>query len=157
MSCMVLVRQLNAEGTAILLVEQSVNVALYLVDRATSWRRGESSTRACLRAPGPPRPRRRLTLGGHADEFGGGQRMSLLTGFDLSLARLLLGFFTGLIYGLLAVGLVLVFRASRFINFAQRAIGVFGAPSSAFWSPSSACRTGSRSWLPCSRGQASRH
>ncbi len=50
-----------------------------------------------------------------------------LAGFDLSLARLLLGLFTGLIYGLLAVGLVLVFRASRFINFAQGAIGVFGA------------------------------
>ena len=42
-------------------------------------------------------------------------------------ARLLLGLFTGLIYGLLAVGLVLVYRASRFINFAQGAIGVFGA------------------------------
>ena len=53
--------------------------------------------------------------------------MSWLTGFDLSLARLLLGLFTGLIYGLLAVGLVLVYRASRFINFAQGAIGVFGA------------------------------
>ena len=33
----------------------------------------------------------------------------------------------GLTYGLLAAGLVLVFRSSRFINFAHGAIGVFGA------------------------------
>jgi len=50
-----------------------------------------------------------------------------LAGFDLSFGRLLTGVFTGLTYGLLAVGLVLVYRASRFINFASAAVGVFGA------------------------------
>ena len=50
-----------------------------------------------------------------------------LAGYDLSIDRLLTGAFTGMIYGLLAVGLVLVYRASRFINFAHAAVGVFGA------------------------------
>ena len=50
-----------------------------------------------------------------------------LAGFDLTFGRLLTGVFTGLTYGLLAVGLVLVYRASRFINFASAAVGVFGA------------------------------
>ncbi len=48
-------------------------------------------------------------------------------GFDLSVGVLSLGIFTGLTYGLLAAGLVLVYRSSRFINFAHGAIGVFGA------------------------------
>jgi len=48
-------------------------------------------------------------------------------GFDVTATRLVLGLFSGIIYGLLAVGLVLVYRASRFINFAYGAIGVFGA------------------------------
>jgi ABC-type branched-subunit amino acid transport system ATPase component/ABC-type branched-subunit amino acid transport system permease subunit len=47
--------------------------------------------------------------------------------FDVTPVRILLGVFSGLVYGLLAVGLVLVYRASRFINFAHGAIGVFGA------------------------------
>src|SRR6185436_16595110 len=51
----------------------------------------------------------------------------MLAGFDLTFGRLLTGVFTGLTYGLLAVGLVLVFRASRFINFASAAVGVAGA------------------------------
>jgi ABC-type branched-subunit amino acid transport system ATPase component/branched-subunit amino acid ABC-type transport system permease component len=50
-----------------------------------------------------------------------------LGGYDLSAGRLLLGLFTGLTYALLAVGLVLTYRASRFVNFAYGAIGAFGA------------------------------
>ena len=50
-----------------------------------------------------------------------------IAGFDVSGAILLLGVFTGLSYGLLAVGLVLVYRSSRFINFAHSAIGLFAA------------------------------
>src|SRR3954452_17616136 len=39
----------------------------------------------------------------------------------------LLGTITGLTYGLLAVGLVLIYRTSRIINFAHGQIGAFGA------------------------------
>jgi ABC-type branched-subunit amino acid transport system ATPase component/ABC-type branched-subunit amino acid transport system permease subunit len=52
---------------------------------------------------------------------------SLLENFDLSFANLLSGVFTGFLYGLLAIGIVLVYRSSRFINFAHVAIGIFAA------------------------------
>ena len=50
-----------------------------------------------------------------------------LAGFDFGVDRLVLGLFAGLTYGLLAIGLVLVYRSSRFVNFAHGSIGVFGA------------------------------
>jgi ABC-type branched-subunit amino acid transport system ATPase component/ABC-type branched-subunit amino acid transport system permease subunit len=52
--------------------------------------------------------------------------MSFL-GYDFGFDRLAVGLFTGLTYGLLAIGIVLVYRSSRFVNFAHGAIGVFGA------------------------------
>src|SRR4051794_32578651 len=42
-------------------------------------------------------------------------------------AGLVLGFITGLTYGLLAVGIVLVFRANRFINIAHAQLGTVSA------------------------------
>ncbi len=48
-------------------------------------------------------------------------------GFDFGVDRLVIGLFTGLTYGMLAVGLVLVYRSSRFVNFAHGAVGAFGA------------------------------
>ncbi|WP_433385898.1 ABC transporter permease subunit [Micromonospora sp. KLBMP9576] len=51
----------------------------------------------------------------------------MIAGFDFGPDRIVLGLFTGLTYGLLAVGLVLVYRSSRFVNFAHGAVGVFGA------------------------------
>ena len=50
-----------------------------------------------------------------------------VAGFDFGVDRLVIGLFAGLTYGLLAVGLVLVYRSSRFVNFAHGSIGVFGA------------------------------
>ena len=46
-----------------------------------------------------------------------------LLGFDLSLPFVSFGALTGLTYGLLAVGLVIVYRSSKFINFAHIGIG----------------------------------
>ena len=61
-----LVRRLNERGTAVLLVEQSVNVALSLVDRAYMMEKGaivaEESRRG---AAGRPRAAAALMLGGH--------------------------------------------------------------------------------------------
>ena len=48
-------------------------------------------------------------------------------GFDLGGRVILLGILTGLTYGMLAIGLVLVYRSSKFINFAHIGIGLFGA------------------------------
>ncbi|GIF26125.1 ABC-type branched-subunit amino acid transport system ATPase component/ABC-type branched-subunit amino acid transport system permease subunit [Actinoplanes tereljensis] len=50
-----------------------------------------------------------------------------MMGYEFGLDRIAVGLFTGLTYGLLAIGLVLVYRSSRFVNFAHAAIGVFGA------------------------------
>jgi ABC-type branched-subunit amino acid transport system ATPase component/ABC-type branched-subunit amino acid transport system permease subunit len=48
-------------------------------------------------------------------------------GFEFPLAVIVLGVIIGMTYGLLAVGLVLVFRANKIINFAQGQIGLFAA------------------------------
>ncbi len=53
--------------------------------------------------------------------------MIALAGFDMGADRLVIGIFTGLTYGLLATGLVLVYRSSKFVNFAHGSIGAFGA------------------------------
>src|SRR5439155_1011086 len=48
-------------------------------------------------------------------------------GFQAPAPILFLGLVTGATYGLLAVGLVLVFRANRIINFAHGETGAFAA------------------------------
>jgi ABC-type branched-subunit amino acid transport system ATPase component/ABC-type branched-subunit amino acid transport system permease subunit len=50
-----------------------------------------------------------------------------IAGFHLSGDVLALGLVTGMVYGILGVGLVLVYRSSRIINFAYGEIGAFGA------------------------------
>ena len=69
---MVLVRRLNAEGTAILLVEQSVNVALSLVRRVYFMEKGRIVHEG-LASELRDRPDlvAELTLGGHADRLAG--------------------------------------------------------------------------------------
>ena len=63
---MELVRRLNERGTAVLLVEQSVNVALSLVDRAYMMEKGTivAEERAADLQNDPERLRQ-LMLGGH--------------------------------------------------------------------------------------------
>ncbi|MEX2539393.1 MAG: hypothetical protein WD646_12165, partial [Actinomycetota bacterium] len=53
--------------------------------------------------------------------------MISIAGFEFTGPVLLLGTITGITYGLLAVGLVLVFRSNRLINFAHGEIGALGA------------------------------
>src|SRR5688500_11602302 len=50
-----------------------------------------------------------------------------LFGLDISFALLLFGGIAGATYGILAGGLVLVYRSSKVINFAHGEIGAFGA------------------------------
>ena len=50
-----------------------------------------------------------------------------LFGLDLPWAIVVVGLCSGIAYGLLGVGLVLVHRSSGFINFAHSQIGAFGA------------------------------
>ena len=53
--------------------------------------------------------------------------MRLLASVTLNQSILTIGLFTGLSYALLGVGLLLVYRATRVINFAHGEIGAFGA------------------------------
>ncbi len=53
--------------------------------------------------------------------------MITVFGFELFPALFALGAITGATYGILAVGLVLVYRSNRVINFAHGEIGAFGA------------------------------
>ena len=48
-------------------------------------------------------------------------------GFDISASIVVIGLVIGMTYGLIAVGLVLVYRVSKVINFAQGSIGTVGA------------------------------
>ena len=50
-----------------------------------------------------------------------------IAGFHISGDVVVLGVVTGMVYGILATGLVLVYRSSRIINFAHGEIGAFGA------------------------------
>jgi ABC-type branched-subunit amino acid transport system ATPase component/ABC-type branched-subunit amino acid transport system permease subunit len=50
-----------------------------------------------------------------------------VAGWDVSLEILVIGLLTGLTYSVLAAGLVLVYRATRVINFAHGEIGALGA------------------------------
>src|SRR6266516_3984198 len=50
-----------------------------------------------------------------------------IAGFEITGPVLVLGLITGMTYGILAVGLVLVYRSNRIINFAHGEIGAFAA------------------------------
>ncbi|HVF76534.1 MAG TPA: branched-chain amino acid ABC transporter permease/ATP-binding protein [Acidimicrobiales bacterium] len=53
--------------------------------------------------------------------------VSTVLGLEVNAGLLVLGLVTGMTYGILAVGLILVYRSSRVINFAHGEIGAFGA------------------------------
>jgi ABC-type branched-subunit amino acid transport system ATPase component/ABC-type branched-subunit amino acid transport system permease subunit len=53
--------------------------------------------------------------------------VAAIAGFDIGGPILLKGLLTGVTYGLLAVGLVLVYQSSKFINFAHVGVGLFGS------------------------------
>ena len=50
-----------------------------------------------------------------------------IAGFELPFDVMVLGLITGMTYGILAVGLVLIYRSNRIINFAHGEIGAFSA------------------------------
>ena len=125
-----MVRQINADGTAVVLVEQSVNIALSTSSTTpTSWRRARSASTAGRRPARPRRPApRRLPRGRRRRPMTVGSFLAVAPfGFNLAASVIALGVITGLTYGLLAVGLVLVYRTNRIINFAHGEIGAFGA------------------------------
>ena len=120
------VERLKESGVTMVIVEQSLNVAL--VDRGSRDlpREGADPLRGPgagarrarrPRAGGVPRHRARLMFGA----------LHLLAAFEVESQVVFNGVVTGMTYGVLAVGLVLVYRSTRVINFAYGQMGVFGA------------------------------
>jgi ABC-type branched-subunit amino acid transport system ATPase component/ABC-type branched-subunit amino acid transport system permease subunit len=54
-------------------------------------------------------------------------------GLDFTASAIVLGLINGMVYGLLSVGLVLVYRATRVVNFAHGQIGAFAAAAMALF------------------------
>ena len=109
-----ILRTMNARGTTILIVEQSVNIALGAVDHRGVPREG----------PGPVlgtdgRPRRSTRSAAIRLPAGRQQGPLVTVGAD----TITLGVINGLTYAMMAMGIVLIYRASRFVNFAQAQIG----------------------------------
>ena len=115
------IERLKAQGLTMVIVEQSVNVALAVADRRSSWSAAGCASRA---------PRRTCSSAATcsapcSSPAKAPDAMSL--GLLISEQIVFNGVVLGMLYALLALGVVLIFRASGVINFAQGAFGAFGA------------------------------
>ena len=79
-----------------------------------------------------------------------------IAGWIIDGGAVVLGAINGIVYGLLAIGLVLAYRSSRVINFAHGEVGAFAAAVMAIVSFQCTCPTGSRwrSRSPSGRARA---
>ena len=114
------VEEMTAAGITLLLVEQSLNVALGAGGRGVvHGEGGDPLRRAHRRARGPGRPRAVgvLRLGPGVD----------VIAFEVPAEVVVLGLVTGLTYGILAAGLVLVHRTTRVLNVAHGEMGALPA------------------------------
>ena len=123
---MAMVRRINEEGTTVILVEQSINRAaepgrslLLHGARRDPFRRPHGGVARARRPPPARLPRRR--------RGGPGLGATVDAGLSAPNFVLLQGVIIGLGYGLLAVGLVLIYRTNRVLNFAQGQVGVIAA------------------------------
>ena len=150
-----MVRQINADGTAVVLVEQSREHRAEprrprLLhgegrDALRRPRRGPAAlaTTCCARCSSTAREaarvnvaRKPVTTGCVRDRgrrgavgvrvAGARHEQHLQRSRESPLPVILLGTIIGMTYGLLAVGLVLIYRTNRIINFAHGQIGAFG-------------------------------
>ncbi len=116
-----LVDRLKARGQTMIIVEQSLNVALAISDRAIFLEKGEVKFEGnAQELHGTRRPRPRGVLRDRG-------RLMLASFFQPHIwtANLLfIGLIQGLIVSILAMGIVLVYRSSRVINFAVADLGV---------------------------------
>src|SRR5204863_799507 len=58
---------------------------------------------------------------------GRGIEEHMITSFEVPFPVIVLGTIIGMTYGLLAVGLVLIYRSNRIVNFAHGEVGAFAA------------------------------
>ena len=112
------IEQLRAEGLTIVIVEQSVSVALSIADRAVFLEKGR------VRFEGPAQELAGAGRPGACRVPRGGRGLTVSWITPQITAN---GVVAGLVVGLLAMGIVLVYRATGVINFAVGNIGVIGA------------------------------
>ena len=119
------VERLKSEGITIVIVEQSLNVALAMADRAVFLEKGQ------VRFEGDARELLERDDLARAVFLGTRGRLTgmLAAVFEGWFTRQLLfnGLVTGMVFGLVAMGVVLVYRSTRVINFAVANLGFLGA------------------------------
>ena len=135
------VEQLKAQGQTMIIVEQSLNVALVARRPGDLPREGSGP----VRGPGRRPPRTRRPRPGGVLRH----RRRLMTLSTVVTWNLLFnGVVGGLITALVAMGIVLVYRSTRVINFA---VGGIGVPATALFAVDGrGCTTGptGRRWSP---------
>src|SRR5437879_1344307 len=90
--------------------------------RSPSWRR------AAINSPRPRPVRLPRGRGGDPSITVRTEQVAFsIAGFHVTGAVVVLGAITGMVYGVSAVGLVLVYRSSKLINFAHGQMGTLGA------------------------------
>ncbi len=113
--------RLKAAGQTMIIVEQSLNVALSISDRAIFMEKGR------ILFEGPAAELLERDDLARAVFLGRGRPSLVLAGIEIPGQVVFIGLIQGLSIGLLALGIVLVYRSSRVINFAVGNIGVLGA------------------------------
>ena len=113
------IEELRLDGLAMIIVEQSLNVALALSDRAIFLEKGQ------VRFEGSARELAERDDLARAVFLGRGRRMIAASWVTPQL--LVDGVVNGLVIGLIALGVVLVYRSTRVINFAVGNMGIIGA------------------------------
>ncbi len=115
-----IIEDLKAQGQTIIIVEQSLNIALSIADRAIFLEKERCGSLARLAnwpnatiSPAPSSSRKRVA--------------EMLAASWITSQLVFNGVVSGATIGLLAIGIVLVFRATRVINFAVAGMGLLAA------------------------------
>ena len=116
-SCSRSIEQLKAAGMTIVIVEQSLNVALAIADRAVFLEKGRCASRA------RPTSCSTATTSRAPCSSGRGRLSRRASSRWITQQLVFDGFVTGLVIGLLAMGIVLIYRSTRVINFAVGDMG----------------------------------
>ena len=115
------VERLKAEGVTLIIVEQSLNVAAAIADRAVFLEKGR------VRFEGPIRDLIERDDLARAVFLGGSEEPMMLGVTWINSQVVFDGLIQGLALSVITFGIILIYRASRIINFAVGNMGVIGA------------------------------
>ena len=115
------VERLKADGVTMIIVEQSLNVAAAIADRAVFLEKGQ------VRFEGAIADLHRARRPGQGRLLGRGDLELVLAVGWVNGQIVFDGLVQGLAVAIIATGIVLIYRATRIINFAVGAMGLVGA------------------------------